>query len=129
MSPDFLTLDDVLELHELQVDRYGGLHGVRDQGLIESAIAQPEATFAGEYLHGDLFEMAAAYLFHIVRNHGFLDGNKRTGLLTALVFLDINGVSVDQASPDLYDLTVAVAEGRTDKDEAAAVLRRVAQGA
>jgi len=129
VSPDFLTLDDVLELHELQVDRYGGLHGVRDQGLIESAIAQPEATFAGEYLHGDLFEMAAAYLFHIVRNHGFLDGNKRTGLLTALVFLDINGVSVDQASPDLYDLTVAVAEGRTDKDEAAAVLRRVAQGA
>ena len=129
MSPDFLTLDDVLELHELQVDRYGGLHGVRDQGLIESAIAQPEATFAGEYLHGDLFEMAAAYLFHLVRNHGFLDGNKRTGLLTALVFLDINGVSVDQASPDLYDLTVAVAEGRTDKDEAAAVLRRVAQGA
>lgn len=129
MSPDFLTLDDVLELHELQVDRYGGLHGVRDQGLIESAIAQPEATFAGEYLHGDLFEMAAAYLFHLVRNHGFLDGNKRTGLLTALVFLDINGISVDQASPDLYELTVAVAEGRADKDEAAAVLRRVAQGA
>jgi len=129
VSPDFLTLDDVLELHQLQVDRYGGLHGVRDQGLVESALAQPEATFAGEYLHGDLFEMAAAYLFHIVRNHGFLDGNKRTGLLTALVFLDINGVSVDQASPDLYDLTVAVAEGRTDKDEAAAVLRRVAQGA
>ena len=129
MSPDFLTLDDVLELHQLQVDRYGGLHGVRDQGLVESALAQPEATFAGEYLHGDLFEMAAAYLFHIVRNHGFLDGNKRTGLLTALVFLDINGVSVDQASPDLYELTVAVAEGRADKDEAAAVLRRVAQGA
>jgi len=129
VSPDFLTLDDVLELHELQVDRYGGLHGVRDQGLIESAIAQPEATFAGEYLHGDLFEMAAAYLFHLVRNHGFLDGNKRTGLLTALVFLDINGISVDQASPDLYELTVAVAEGRADKDEAAAVLRRVAQGA
>ena len=129
MSPTFLTLEDVIEIHELQVERYGGLHGVRDQGLVESALAQPEATFAGEYLHGGLFEMAAAYLFHLVRNHGLLDGNKRTGLLTALVFLDINGISVDHASPDLYELTLAVAEGRADKEEATTVLRRVAEGA
>ena len=128
MSPTFLTLDDVLEIHQLQVERYGGLHGVRDQGLVESALAQPEATFAREYLHGDLFEMAAAYLVHLVRNHGFLDGNKRTGLLAALVFLDLNGISLDRASPELYELTVAVAEGRADKEEAAAVLRRVAEG-
>jgi death-on-curing protein len=100
------AIEDVFEIHELQVERYGGLQGVRDRGLVESAIAQPKATFSGEHLHGDLFEMSAAYLFHLVRKHGFLDGNKRTGLLAALVFLDINGIPLDQASPDLHDLMV-----------------------
>jgi death-on-curing protein len=107
--------------------RYGGEEGVRDQGLLESALAQPQATFGGEYVHDGLFAMAAAYLFHIVSNHPFLDGNKRTGLLSALVFLDLNGITIGLESEVLYDLTMSVAEGRADKDEIAATLARIAR--
>ena len=125
-APEFLDLDEVLEIHALQLDEYGGLSGVRDQGLLESAIEQPRATAFGELLHGDLFEMAAAYLFHIVKNHAFLDGNKRTALLAALVFLDINGVSLEHDDERLYDLTMAGAEGRADKKQIADALRTLA---
>ena len=72
--------------------------GVRDHALLESALAQPGAAFGGEFLHVDLFAMAAAYLFHIVKNHPFLDGNKRTGLIVAITFLAINGVSIPSDS-------------------------------
>ena len=78
MSPDFLTLDEVLEIHRDQIERYGGAAGIRDLGLLQSALAQPSATFGGQYLHADLHEMAAAYLYHLVQNHPFLDGNKST---------------------------------------------------
>ncbi|HYQ81440.1 MAG TPA: Fic family protein, partial [Anaeromyxobacteraceae bacterium] len=75
-KPAFLTLDEVLALHADQIGRYGGSPGLRDLGLLESALAAPRATFGGEHLHGSLPEMAAAYLFHLVRNHPFVDGNK-----------------------------------------------------
>lgn len=126
MSPEFLTLEDVLEIHALQLARYGGEIGLRDQGLLESALAQPKATFDGEFVHDGLFAMAAAYLYHIVSNHPFLDGNKRSGLLTALVFLDLNGIVIERGSKSLYDLTMAVAKGRADKDEIAKTLARLA---
>lgn len=124
--PEFLDFEDVLELHTLQLARYGGAEGVRDQGLLESALAQPQATFDGEFVHADLFAMAAAYLFHIVRNHPFMDGNKRTGLLAALVFLDLNGISIERDSSDFYELTLGVAEGRASKTSVADTLRRIA---
>ncbi len=126
MSPEFLTVGDVLHIHALQLARYGGAEGLRDLGLLDSAVAQPKTTFHGRFMHEDLFAMAAAYLFHIVRNHPFLDGNKRTGLLAALVFLDINGISIERDSETLYELTLAVAEGRADKEEVARILRRLA---
>ena len=126
-APDFLDLEDVLELHALQLARYGGADGVRDRGLLESAVAQPQATFDGALVHDGLFAMAAAYLFHVVQNHSFVDGNKRTGLLAALVFLDLNGISIAHGSPGLYDLTLGVAEGRITKAAAAETLRRIAQ--
>jgi death-on-curing protein len=94
MSPDFLTLEEVLEIHSTQLARFGGAAGVRDVGLLESALSQPQASFGGQYVHEDLFEMASAYLFHVVSNHPFVDGNKRAGLLSALVFLDINGIEI-----------------------------------
>ena len=127
MTPEFLTVEDVLEIHALQVERFGGSVGVRDQGLLESAVAQPQMTFGGEFVHADLFAMAAAYLFHLVQGHAFVDGNKRVGLLAALVFLDINGISIERESETLYELTLAVAEGRAGKEEVASVLRRVAE--
>ena len=119
----FLGVEDVLELHADQVALYGGDYGVRDLGLLESAVAQPRAAFGGQFLHKDLFEMAAAYLFHIVRNHPFLDGNKRTGAVTALVFLDLNGVEVDAPEGSLYDMTMNVANGRADKKQIAEYFR------
>jgi death-on-curing protein len=124
MGVDFLSLSDVLTLHANQIELYGGTDGVRDMGLCESAIAQPQAGFGGEYLHGDIFMMAAAYMFHLVQNHPFLDGNKRAGAMTALVFLDINGIEIQAPKGSLYDLTLAVATGQLGKDEIADWFRR-----
>lgn len=92
-EPEFLTVEDVLQIHDEQLSAYGGATGIRDQALLESAVAMPQAFFGEAYLHKDLPHMAAAYAFHIAQNQPFLDGNKRTGLVAALVFLDLNGVT------------------------------------
>jgi death on curing protein len=126
MSPDFLTLEDVLQIHEDQIERFGGAVGLRDRGLLESAIAQPQASFGGVFAHHDLFEMAAAYLFHLTSNHPFIDGNKRIGLASALVFLEINGIEIRQGTDMLYDLTMSVACGAADKTQIAQLLRSLA---
>jgi death on curing protein len=124
-EPVFLTEQAVLLIHEDELAEFGGAQGVRDPGLLASAVAQPRATLGGEFLHHDLHEMAAAYLYHIVKDHPFVDGNKRTGLIAALAFLDLNGVDVAREEPTVYDLTVAVAEGRYDKNYVAEQLRRL----
>jgi death-on-curing protein len=111
----FLDLEAILEIHENQIMLYGGSMGVRDQGLLESALAMPKATFGGYYLHEDPFEMAAAYLFHLVQNHPFIDGNKRVGLTTALTFLKINAIEVIADEGEAADLVLEVAQGRADK--------------
>ena len=123
MTPVFLDLDQVLRLHRSLIEHYGGTEGVRDLGLLDSAIATPQAGFGGQYLHHDLFEMAAAYLFHIVGNHPLLDGNKRTGAASAIVFLAINGVTIENDEAGLVDLTLRVATGRATKAQAAEFLR------
>lgn len=123
MAPWFLRVDDVLQIHQDQIERYGGSPDLRDPGLLTSAVDTPRATFDGSNLHGDLFEMAAAYLFHIVRNHPFVDGNKRTGAAAALVFLDLNGIEMDIDDAELVDHVLAVAEGEVPKAEVAAFLR------
>ncbi len=128
MNPIFLTVADVLDLHDLSLQRYGGSAGVRDRGLLESAVGQPQASFGGEFLHEDLAAMASAYLVSIVKNHPFVDGNKRAGLAAALTFLDVNGFAIDRSTPLLYDATMAVAEGRLDKGDLADLLRRLAEG-
>ncbi len=122
----FLDIDDVLELHAAQLAEFGGADGLRDRGLLESAIAQAQASFGGMYVHDGLFAMAAAYLFHIVSNHPFVDGNKRTGLLAALVFLDINGVSIEQPNEELYEVTIGVASGHIQKSQVADAFARIA---
>ncbi len=118
----FLTIQEVLYFHRAQIEQFGGSKGVRDPGLLESALAQPCASFGGEYLHRGLFEMAAAYLYHIVQNHPFVDGNKRVGLESALAFLALNGVEIDAPDDDLESLVLAVASGQADKTQAAAFL-------
>ncbi len=128
MVPLFLTLEEVLALHDDQIHRYGGARGVRDLGLLSSALAMPQATFGGELLHQSLFEMAAAYLFHVARNHPFVDGNKRAALAAALVFLWLNDGRIEAAEDELTDLVLEVAAGRVSKAEAAVFFKGHAQG-
>jgi death-on-curing protein len=121
----FLDVDDIIEIHAAQIEIFGGSEGMRDRGLLEAAVAQPKTSFGGEFLHEGLFAMAGAYLFHIVKNHPFIDGNKRAGMLAALVFLDVNGISIDRPSEALYELTMGVAEGRVEKPAVAIELERI----
>jgi death-on-curing protein len=122
-TPLFLTWDEVLAIHRFQIQRFGGSDGLRDAGLLRSALAQPEATFGGQWLHPYLPDMAGAYLFHLVQNHPFVDGNKRVGGQTCLVFLAMNGHRL-AVEPDLYtDLVLGVASGTVAKDQVAAFLR------
>ena len=120
----FLALEEVVRIHGDQIARYGGLEGIRDLGLLQSALAMPEAGFGGRYLHEDLASMAAAYLFHLVQNHPFADGNKRAGIATALVFLALNDLWIDVPEDTLEGLVWSVARGDAGKAEAADFFRR-----
>jgi death on curing protein len=115
----FLTLDEVLAIHADQIERYGGSLGIRDHGLLESALAMPEAAFSGTELHPTLHEKSAAYLFHLVKNHPFVDGNKRVGLATALAFLAMNDVAIRATDDELVELVLDVATGRRSKADVA----------
>jgi death-on-curing protein len=119
----FLTVDDIIESHQNQIDTYGGSYGIRDIGLLESAIGQPEASFGGEYLHADIFEMAAAYIYHLVMNHPFVDGNKRVGLEAALIFLEINNENLNASDKELVDLVLKTTAGQVGKREIAEFFR------
>jgi death-on-curing protein len=123
VPPAFLTLDEVLAIHAHQVSRYGGALGIRDRGLLESALAMPQATFGDELLHPSLHEQAAAYLFHLVKNHPFIDGNKRVGLASCLAFLRLNGVRIRASDDELVDLVLGVASGDRSKAAVAVLLR------
>jgi death-on-curing protein len=122
-SVRFLSLEQVLAIHADQVQRYGGDPGVRDLGLLQSAIAMPRAMFGGQYLHPALHEMAAAYLFHLTQNHPFLDGNKRIGLAAAIAFLAVNDTWLECEPAELVEMVLQVARGEIGKPEIAVFLR------
>ena len=122
-QPAFLSLDEVLALHADQIERYGGTPGVRDLGLVQSALATPRASFGGAWLHGTLAEMAAAYLYHLVKNHAFVDGNKRTGLAVTIAFLGLNDRWLEAVPDELVDLVLGVAEGDVSKADVAVFLQ------
>jgi death on curing protein len=126
-APVFLTLDEVLALHSDQIARYGGSDGIRDLGLLESALAVPQASFDGVQLHGSLPEMAAAYLYHLVQNHPFVDGNKRVGLAAAIAFLGLNDLDLDATEDEVVELVLGVARGEVSKSEVAVFLLRHAR--
>lgn len=112
---EFLSKAAVIAMHRAVVDLYGGLHGLRDSALLESAIAQPQATFDGQYLHADVWAMAAAYGYHLCRNHAFLDGNKRIAAVAMGAFLDLNGCECAFDEVELYLTMISLAEGQLDK--------------
>ena len=124
-EPLFLTLAEFVELHADQIKRYGGQDGVRDFGLLGSALAQPEASFAGEWLHRGLYDMAAAYAYHLCQNHPFIDGNKRTALACALVFLELNGFSVRDPKGLLRNAMLSIASGVMGKSAFGRILRQL----
>jgi death-on-curing protein len=124
MGIEFLSLDEVLDIHRDQVTRYGGSHGVRDLGGLQSALAVPQAGIGGEYFHSDPVEMAAAYLFHIVRNHPFVDGNKRVGAMASFTFLRLNGWHLRAPHGSFEELILAIAAGKAGKDAAGVFLRK-----
>ena len=122
-DPLFLPSEAVLELHRSSLEQHGGLDGLRDPGLLGSALMQPEAVYF--YMQGDLADIAAAYAFHIAQNQPFFDGNKRTAMGSALAFLDLNGIAVEKFDGnELYDAMIAIAERRMDKSGLAEIFRR-----
>jgi death-on-curing protein len=128
-DPLFLTLDQVLVLHE-QVLRFGGGEdGIINQGLLESAVNAPQATYGGKHLNSFPFEMAAAYIVSFARNHAFQDGNKRIAWAVAGIFLRMNGFDVKfPSTEEEVRFVVDVATGKTKKEAAAATLKRYAKG-
>jgi len=123
MKVRFLSLEQVLALHADQIERYGGGLGVRDLGLLQSALAMPKASFSGQYLHPTLHEMAAAYLFHLFQNHPFLDGNKRIGLAATVAFLGLNDTWLEADPTELLETVMKTARGEIGKPEIAVFLR------
>jgi death on curing protein len=115
----FLEIDEVLALHCDQIARYGGASGVRDLGLLESAVATAQSSFGGNYLHGTLEEMAAAYLFHLAQNHPFIDGNKRIAAASMIMFVYLNDRDLLCTEDELVELTLSVASGTSTKSEVA----------
>ena len=113
----FLSMAEVLIIYEDQIRRYRGKYGIRDISLLSSAIALPEATFSGKYLHKSIPEMAGAYAFHICQNHPFIDGNKRTALAASLVFLDINEYEFTCEEDTLCETIMSVAKGDMKKTD------------
>jgi len=124
-EPDFLTLDEVLRLHARSLAEHGGSAGVRDIGLVESAMASAKNTYY--YAGGDLFDVAAAYAFHLAEAQAFIDGNKRTATVAALVFLAKNGVYVAPAAWKFYSAMIDVAEKKKSKTDLAEILRKRAK--
>ena len=121
-DPLFLSREEVLGIHRLSLEQHGGLDGLREPGLLDSALMQPEA--AHYYGQGDLAAIAAAYAFHIAQNQPFIDGNKRTAMGSALTFLRLNGYPPARFDGDeLYDAMIAIAEKRLAKAGLAAMFR------
>jgi death-on-curing protein len=122
-----LSVDIVKEIHESVISEFGGLRGVRDEGLLSSAVAAPQATFGGKSPYSDLIEVAAAYLFYLCRNHAFNDGNKRVAMASAIVFLRLNDIEPLPDSDEWEALILDVASSRLDRDQATARLRTLAR--
>ncbi len=127
--PTFLTVDQVLAVHRRMIEEFGGEPSVRDPGLLESAVMMPAAQFGGQYLHDGIPAMAAACLFHICKNHAFVDGNKRAALASAEMFVLLNDQRLAATNHELEDLTLGVAESRISKDEATEFFRGHVVGA
>jgi death-on-curing protein len=121
---EYLSADQLIDLHSFQIERYGGAAGLRDRGALESAAARPQMTFGGEDLYSDLAEKAAALMHSLVQNHPFVDGNKRVGAHALLLFLRVNGSALGVSPEELTETTLAVARGELAAEALAIWIRQ-----
>jgi death-on-curing protein len=126
-EPVFLDFAVVEDIHHASLEMYGGMPGIRDKTLIESALGAAKNTF--HYAHGDLFDIAATYAFHLAQAQAFIDGNKRTAIGTAYLFLKANGIPGRPVELETYNAMIAIAEKRMDKVGLAELFRRAANSA
>ena len=119
MTICFLGPAQIMAIHSHQISAYGGLHGIRDHKLLESAVNYPQAMFAQEYLHHNIYCMAAAYMYAITKNHPFLDGNKRTGIATAILFLERNDILIEATIDELFELAISTATSKNTESDIA----------
>jgi death-on-curing protein len=126
MEPRFLTAEQVRNLHRQALEQHGGQDGLRDTAAFESAVVQPQNVWI--YGQGDLFEIAAAYAFHLAESQAFLDGNKRTGAAAALTFLRVNGATVPKNTNEIYSAMIGLGNRTVSKPELAKLLRRLSKG-
>lgn len=124
-EPKFLSLAEVLYLHDESLRRYGGSAGIRELGLVESALGSAQNAFW--YGGGGIFEIAAPYAFHIAQSQAFTDGNKRTAAASAILFLRKNGIRFPKDDGSLYSAMIEIAEKRLDKAGLAAVIKQLAE--
>jgi death-on-curing protein len=120
----YVSLEQVLELHALQVRRFGGSAGFRDRGALEAAVARPQMTFGGDDLYLDVEAKASALLHSLVMNHPFVDGNKRTGAAAGEFFMNLNDVGLTAGDDELVEITLAVARGEVAAEALAIWLRQ-----
>lgn len=123
----YLTVKDVLLLHNLAIDASGGSHGLRDLGLLESAVARPKASFGGEDLYPTIFLKAGALVHSLLRNHPFIDGNKRTSMYSAMTFLELNGYKFIAKQKEVVDFALKVENEKLPVEEIAAWLKNYAE--
>jgi death on curing protein len=120
-----LTIDIVREIHDEAVKNFGGLHGIRDEALLASAVFAPQSSFGGKSPYVDLIDIAAAYLFYLSRHHSFLDGNKRTAMAAAILFLRLNGFNPAADSEKWEELILDVASSKIDREQTTRRLRKL----
>jgi death-on-curing protein len=122
---EHLTVMQVHAIHDAVIEAYGGSPGIRDANLLESAVNAPQATAFGSSPFADLIEIAAAYLFYLCRNHPFIDGNKRVGMASAIVFLKLNGIQPTPDSDEWENLVLDIASSRIDRGQTTERLRTI----
>lgn len=119
----FLDVSGVVYMHDYFIQIYGGSFGIRDTGLLESALATPQASFNGSYLHTDIATMAAVYAYGLIKNHPFLDGNKRTGVGAALTFLSYNNHKILFSKNQLHAIGIAIATSKITVEQLASIFK------
>ena len=122
-SIHFLTVDEVIAFHDDQIDRFGGLHGIRDFGLLESSVHMPQSGFSGKRFYQDVLMMGAIYAHGIIKNHPFFDGNKRAGILSSLIFLTYNSVKLSFREGELYALGIGIAASKINRGDIARIFK------